>query len=82
MIPNFWYSLEVVAAQLYLCFVINGNLRWKRAFLPMVSIVVLHHKSMKLFQPFTPHVIAWSVRKCFNPSIRRTKAENEIAVFM
>jgi len=30
---------------------------------------------MKLFTPFTPHVIAWSVRKCFNQSIRRTKEQ-------
>jgi len=30
---------------------------------------------MKLFKPFTPHVIAWSVRKSFNQSIRRTKEQ-------
>jgi len=36
---------------------------------------------MKLFKPFTPHVIAWSVRKYFNQSIRRTRVENDIAVF-
>jgi len=30
---------------------------------------------MKLFKPFTPHVIAWSVRKGFNQSIRRTKQQ-------
>jgi len=28
----------------------------------MVTIVVWHHKHMKLFKPFTPRVIAWSVR--------------------
>jgi len=44
-------------------------------FFPMVTIVVLHHKHMKLFKPFTPHVIAWSVRKGFNQSIRRTKEQ-------
>jgi len=33
---------------------------------------------MKLVKPFTPHVIAWSVRKGFNQSICRT---HEIAVF-
>jgi len=26
MIPNFWCSLEVAAAELHLCFVIKGNL--------------------------------------------------------
>jgi len=31
---------------------------------------------------FTPHVIAWDVRKDFNQSIHRTKEQkNEIAVF-
>ena len=48
---------------------------WKRTFLPMVTIAVLHHKHMKLFTPFIPHVIAWSVRKGFNQSIRRTKEQ-------
>jgi len=57
------------------CFVIKGNVWWKRTFLPMVTIDVLHHKNMKLFTPFTPHVIAWSVRKGFNQSIRRTKEQ-------
>jgi len=33
-------------------------------------LVVLHHKHMKPFKPFTPHVIAWFVRKGFNQSIR------------
>jgi len=51
MIPNFWCSLEVAAAELHLCFVIKGNLWWKRTFLPMVTIVVLHRKRMKLFKP-------------------------------
>jgi len=41
----------------------------------MVTIVVLHHKHMKLFKPFTPHVIACSVRKGVNQSIRRTKEQ-------
>ena len=50
---------------------------WKRTFIPMVTIIVLvlHHKHMKLFKPFTPHVIAWSVRKGFNQAIRRTKEQ-------
>ena len=47
----------------------------------LASLVVLHHEHMKLFKPLTPHVIAWSVRRGFNQSIRRTRAENEIAVF-
>jgi len=80
MIPNFWASLEVAAADLHLCFVIEGNVWWKRTFLPMATIAVLHHKHMKLFKPFTPHVIAWSVREGFNQSIHRTK-EQRIAVF-
>ena len=67
----------VAAAELHLCFVIKGNVWWKRTFIPMVTVVVLHHKHMKLFKPFTqrPHVIAWSVRKGFNQSIRRTKEQ-------
>jgi len=77
MIPNFWYSLEVAAAELNLCFVEEGNVWWKRTFLPKVTIVVLHHAHMKLFKPFAvaPHVVAWSVRKRFNKSIRRTKEQ-------
>jgi len=41
----------------------------------MAIIAVLHHKDMKLFTPFAPHVIAWSVRKGCNQSIRRTKEQ-------
>jgi len=73
MIPNCWCSLEVATTELHLSFVLKGNVLWKRTFIPMVSIVVLHHKHMKLVKPFTPHVIAWSVRKGFNQSICRTK---------
>jgi len=75
MIPNFWCCHEVAATELHLCFVIKGNVWWKRIFLPMATIVVLHHKHMKLFKPFTPHVIAWSVRKGFSQSIRRMKEQ-------
>ena len=75
MIPNFWYCLEAAATELHLCFVIKGNVWWKRTFLPMATIFVLRHKHMKLFKPFTPHVIACSVRKGFNQSIRRTKEQ-------
>ena len=72
MIPNFWRCLEVAATELHLYFVIKGNVWWKRTFLPMATIAVLHHKRMKLF---TPHVIARSVRKGFDQSIRRTKEQ-------
>jgi len=41
----------------------------------MVTIVVLHHKHMKLFKPFTPHVIAWFVWKGFNHSSRRANEQ-------
>jgi len=34
-------------------------------FLPMPTILALHYKHMKLVKPFTPHVIACSVRKGF-----------------
>jgi len=68
MIPNFWCSLEVAAAELHFCFVIKGNVWWKSTFLPMVTIVTVS-------KPFTPHVIGWSVRKGFNQSIRRTKEQ-------
>jgi len=74
IIPNFWCSFEVASTDLHLCFVIKGNVWWKLIFLPMVTIVVLHHKHMKLFKPFT-RVIAWSARKGFNQSIRRTKEQ-------
>ena len=63
MIPNFWCSLEVAATELRLCLVIKGKVWWKRTFHPMVTSVVLDHKHMKLFKPFTPYVIALSVRK-------------------
>ena len=75
MIPNFWCSLEYAATERHLCFVIKGNIWWKRTFLSMVTIAVLHHKHMKPFKPSTPHAIAWSVRKGFNQSIRRTKKQ-------
>jgi len=52
-----------------------GNVWWKRIFLSMATIVVLHRKHMKLFKPFTPHIIAWSVRKGFTQSIRRAKEQ-------
>jgi len=51
----------VAAAEVHICFVIKGNIWWKHTFLPMVTIVVLHHKHMKLFKPFAPHVTEWSV---------------------
>ena len=74
-IPNFWCWLEVGATELHLCFVIKGNAWWKRTFLRMATIVVLHHKHMKLFKPFIQHNTAWSVRKGFIQSIRRTKEQ-------
>jgi len=63
------------AAELHFCFVKMGNVWWKCTFLPIATIVMLHHKHMELFKPFTPHVIAWSVRKDCNQSIRRTKEQ-------
>ena len=51
MIPNFWCSLEVAAAELHFCFVIKGNVWWKRNFHPMVTVVVLHHKHIMPFKP-------------------------------
>ena len=75
VIPNFWWTLEIAAVELHLCFVTKARVWWKRTFFLMVTIVVLHHKHTKLFKPFTTHVIAWSVRKGFNQSIRRTKEQ-------
>jgi len=43
IIPNFWCSLEIVATELQLCFVVKRNVSWKRTFLPTVTTVVLHH---------------------------------------
>ena len=57
------------------CFVIKVNVWRKHTFLAMVAIVMVHHRYMKLFKPFTPRVIAWSIRKGFNQSIRRTKEQ-------
>jgi len=80
MIPNFWCCFEATAIELHLCFVIKGNVWWKRTF-PMATIAVLHHKHMKLFKPFTPHVIARSVRKSFNQSIRFVEPVVPLLVF-
>jgi len=55
------------------CFIIKGNVWWKRTFLPMATIFALHHKHMKLVKPFTPHVIACSIKNVFDQSICRTK---------
>jgi len=41
----------------------------------MATILALHHKHMKLVKPFTPRVIACSVRKGFNQSICRRKEQ-------
>jgi len=47
----------------------------------MATILALYRKRMKLVKPFTPHVIAWSVRKgfhqliSFDQSICRTKEQ-------
>ena len=68
MIPNFCCCLKITTTELHLCFVMKDNVWWKSSFLPMVTIV-------KVFKPFTPHVIGWSVRKCFNQSIRRMKEQ-------
>jgi len=80
MIPNFWCCLGAAATELHLCFLIKGNLWWKRTF-QMATIAVLHHKHVKLFKPFTPHVIAWSVRKSFNQSIRFVEPVVPLLVF-
>ena len=40
MIPNFWCSREAAAAELPLCFVIKGNVWWKRHFSSGGCIVV------------------------------------------
>jgi len=53
MIPNFWCDVEVATAELHLCFLIKGKVWWKCTFLPMFTIVVLHHKDMKLVRAFT-----------------------------
>jgi len=50
MFQNFWCSLEVAAAELNLCFVIRvmcGGTHFSSD--ALATIVVLHHKHMKLF---------------------------------
>jgi len=32
MILNFWCSVEVAAAEMHFCFVIKGNVWWKRTY--------------------------------------------------
>jgi len=76
IVPNFWCSLEVAAAEMHVCFVIKGYVWWKRTFLPMAAILVLHHKNMKLFTSHLhPHVIVRSDRRDFNQSICRAKEQ-------
>ena len=66
MTPNLWCSLEVAAAELHLCFIVKINVWWKRTFLPMVTIVVLHHKYMKLFKlQYLHHMICMVRQKRF-----------------
>jgi len=60
---NFLCRLEVAQPNCDLCFVIKGNIWWKRTLLPMAIILALHHKYMKLVKPFTSYVTARSVRK-------------------
>jgi len=43
-VPELLVQSRGRAAELHLCFVTKGNVWWKRTFLPMVTIVVLHHK--------------------------------------
>jgi len=50
LILNFWCCLELAAAKLHLCFVINGNVSWNRTF-PMVTAVVLQCCQMLCFSP-------------------------------
>ena len=47
MIPNVRSSLEVAAAELQLCFVIEGKVWLLRTFLPMVTIVVLPYEAIQ-----------------------------------
>jgi len=58
-----------------------GNVWWKvkPTFLPMASILALHHKQMKLVKLFTPLVIVCPVRKVF---LSNERTESEIAVFI
>jgi len=41
----------------------------------MATILALHHKHKKLVKPFTPHVIACSVKNAFDQLICRTKEQ-------
>ena len=50
-----------LAGRRFLTPVIKCNVWWKRTFLPLATILALHHKHMKLVKPFTPHVIARSI---------------------
>jgi len=62
---NFLCRLEVAQPNCNLCFVMKGNVWWKRISRPMATVLALYHQHMKLIKPFTPHVIACSVRKGF-----------------
>jgi len=77
---QFWCCLEVAATELHLCFVIKGIVWWKCTFLPMTTIVVLHHKHMKLVKPLnTCDCVVRQKRLSVDSSNER--AENEIAMF-
>jgi len=51
-------GLAVAQTNRDFCFVIKGNVWWKRTFLPIATIVVLRQKHMKLAKSFTPIAIA------------------------
>jgi len=55
----------------------KDNVWWKHAFLPMATIVVLHHRHTKVVicQAICTICYACSLRKGFNQSICRTKEQ-------
>jgi len=57
MIPNFWCCLEDAATELHLCFVIKGNVWWKRTFLPMRWLLSLCYINTWSYSSHLNHVL-------------------------
>jgi len=83
MILNFWCSVEVAAAELHLCFVINGNVWWKRIFLPMVyyrCVTSLTYKAIQTIWHLQHMLFRGQSEKFLSVDSQNERTENEIAL--
>ena len=81
MFPNFWCSLEVAAAEPNLCFVIKGNMYWKRTFLPMVTIVVTSQTYEAVLAIYTTCYCVIRQKRFQSVDSQNERTQNETAVF-